>query len=144
MPDWWKIIRSWFRRHDAGERGEALAEAFLRQEKGFVIVARNWRNPSDRRDEIDLVANDGAALVFVEVKARASGAMVPGYFAVNKRKKRVLLRACTAYLRRLRPMPRTFRFDVVEVEFPSEPNTQARILHFANIPLFPKHFHPGP
>lgn len=144
MPDWWKTLWGWLRRENAGERGEELAVAFLRQERGFVIVARNWRNPSDRREEIDLVANDGATLVFIEVKARAAGAMVPGYFAVNKRKKRVLLRACTAYLRRLRPMPRTFRLDVVEVEMPADPKAQPRILHFTNIPLFPKHFHPGP
>jgi putative endonuclease len=144
MSDWWEIIRCWLRRDTAGEQGEELAEDFLRREKGFVIVARNWRNPSDRREEIDLVANDGPTLVFVEVKARAAGAMVPGYFAVNKRKKRVLLRACTAYLRRLQPMPRTFRFDVVEVELPADPNARPRIMHFANIPLFPKHFHPGP
>lgn len=144
MPDWWEILRVWLRRYNAGERGEGLAETFLQKEKGFVIVARNWRNPSDRREEIDLVANDGATLVFVEVKARSAGAMVPGYFAVNKRKKRVLLRACTTYLRRLRPMPRTFRLDVVEVELPADPNAPPRILHFANIPLFPKHFHPGP
>ena len=37
------------------EAGERLAEAYLRRKSGFKPVARNWRNPRDRREEIDLV-----------------------------------------------------------------------------------------
>jgi putative endonuclease len=103
----------------AGARGERLAEEWLRRERGFVVVARNWRSPRDRRDEIDLVCRDGGALVFVEVKARAAGALVPGYHAVDARKKRVLRRAAEVYLRRLPEKPATFRLDVVEVAFPA-------------------------
>jgi putative endonuclease len=145
MPEWWQSFLDWLRRRpDAGARGEALAADFLRRERGFVIVARNWRNPRDRRDEIDLVGRDGEILVFVEVKTRSAAALVPGIYAVNRRKRRVLLRACTAYLRQLRPLPRTFRLDVVEVALPADPAAAPQILHFANLPLFPKHFHPGP
>jgi putative endonuclease len=121
----------------AGRNGEAKAARFLRRKSGFKLVARNWRNPRDRREEIDLIARDGAVLVFVEVKARAAGARVPGYYAVDWRKRRALRRACRAYLALLRPKPRTFRLDIVEVELaPGEPV----IRHFRNIPLFPKHF----
>ncbi len=121
-----------------------MAATFLSRERGFTIVTRNWRNPRDRRDEIDLVCRDGDVLVFVEVKARSAGALVPGYYAVNARKKRVLLRVCTAYLRQLRPAPATFRLDVVEVALPTTADGGVpEILHFENIPLFPKHFHPG-
>lgn len=126
---------------DAGERGEELAAAWLRRERNFVIVARNWRSPRDRRDEIDLVCRDAEVMVFVEVKARAAGAMVPGYFAVNARKKRVLRRAIEAYLAQLRERPQTFRFDVVEVIFPAAGADQPpEILHFENVPLFSKYF----
>ena len=127
-----------------GERGERLAEEWLRRERGFVVIARNWRSPRDRRDEIDLVCRDGGALVFVEVKARAAGALVPGYHAVDARKKRVLRRAAEVYLRRLPEKPATFRLDVVEVAFPAADSAAAapEILHFENIPLFPKHFRP--
>jgi len=70
----------------AGGGGEQLAAAWLARERGFAIVARNWRSPRDRRDELDLVGRDGEALVFVEVKTRAAGALVPGYYAVDARK----------------------------------------------------------
>ena len=80
----------------AGDRGERLAAAWLRRERGFTIVARNWRSPRDRRDEIDLVARDGEVMVFVEVKTRGADALVPGYYAVDDRKKRVLRRAAQA------------------------------------------------
>ena len=144
MFRWLSQCLDWFRPADAGAQGEALAAAFLQQERRFTIVTRNWRNPRDRRDEIDLVCRDGEVLVFIEVKARSAGALVPGYYAVNIRKKRVLRRACSAYLRQLRPAPATFRLDVVEVALPEAGDAGApKILHFENIPLFPKHFHPG-
>ncbi len=60
-----------------GEAGERVAERYLRREKGFKRIARNWRNPQDRREEIDLVMKDGEVLVFVEVKTRAMDALVP-------------------------------------------------------------------
>ncbi len=126
-----------------GATGERLAAEFLRRERGFTVVARNWRAPRDRRAEIDLVGRDGEALVFVEVKTRTTGALVPGFYAVNRRKKRALRRACDSYLAQLARPPRTFRFDIVEVALPAGPaaaGAQPEILHFENIPLFPKHY----
>lgn len=96
---------------------------------------RNWRNPHDRRDEIDLICRDGSVLVFVEVKARAAGALRPGYHAVDRRKKRVLRRTIEAYLAQLPIKPQTFRLDVVEVVLPGNEGKPAEILHFENIPL---------
>ena len=123
---------------DTGSRGEQLAGDFLRRRRGFSLVARNWRNPRDRREEIDLVCRDGEALVFVEVKTRVAGALVPGYFAVDRRKREVLRRVCQAYLRLLRRKPATFRFDVVEVEITGG---DPIVRHFENVALFSKHFH---
>ncbi len=125
---------------DAGAQGEAAAATFLRKERGFKIVAANWRNPRDRREEIDLVARDGEVLVFIEVKTRAVGALVTGFHAVNARKKSVLRRAATAYLRTLATPPATFRLDIVEVALP--PGAAPDIHHYENIALFPKHFQP--
>ena len=124
----------------AGDRGERLAAEWLRRERGFAVVVQNWRSPRDRRDEIDLVCRDDEVLVFVEVKARAANALVPGYHAVDQRKKRVIKRAAEIYLAQLREKPRTFRFDVVEVSF--GPNGAAEVLHFENVPLFAKHYRP--
>ncbi len=125
--------------HEAGAQGEAAAADFLAKRRGFRIVARNWQSPRDRRDEIDLIARDGDVLVFVEVKARSADALVPGYFAVNDRKKRALRRAVHAYLTALKEPPRTFRFDVVEVAL--SPRLPAQCLHFENVALFPKGYH---
>ena len=124
----------------AGERGERLAADWLQRERRFGIIVRNWRSPKDRRDEIDLICDDGGVLVFVEVKARAGGALVQGYHAVDERKKRALRRAIRTYLAHLREKPRTFRFDIVEVAFPSSEATPPEILHFENVALFSKHF----
>ena len=52
----------------AGVAAERLAEAHLRSQ-GLRILARNARG---KGGEIDLIALDGAELVFVEVRLRAS------------------------------------------------------------------------
>lgn len=146
-----------------GVAGERAAEAHLRA-AGLRVLARNWRNPEDRREEIDLVCEDPAphgaggeegVLVFVEVKARAAGARVAGYHAVDRRKKSVLLRACRAYLARLRPPPRHMRFDIVEVAHGADETADAavramqldpqvasfregrQVWHYRDVPLFP-------
>lgn len=98
------------------------------------LVARNWRNPKDRREEIDLVMRDGEVLVFVEVKTRSVGALVPGYHAVNARKKRVLARGIKAYLRGMKEPPRTHRLDVVEVAWPRAGDSgEPGVRHLANV-----------
>lgn len=140
-----KRLVNWFKeysRHPVGEAqragaaGERAAEKFLRERRGFEIVARNWRSG---RDEIDLVCRDGDVLVFVEVKARSAGALVPGYYAVDRRKKKAMRRAIHAYLTGLKSRPRTFRFDIVEVQL--ESGRPDQVLVFENIPLFPKGYH---
>jgi putative endonuclease len=124
---------------EAGRRGEQAAADFLHSRQGYVVLARNWHSPRDRRDEIDLVCRDGDVLVFVEVKARAEGARVSGYEAVDERKKRALRRAVQVYLAQLVPPPRTFRFDIVEVTLSQR--LPAQVMHYENAPLFPKGYY---
>ena len=124
---------------EAGARGEQAAADFLQSRQGYAIVTRNWHSPRDQRDEIDLVCRDGDVLVFVEVKARAGGALVSGYQAVDERKKRALRRAVQAYLGQLTPAPRTFRLDIVEITLSGRLPTQ--VMHYENAPLFPKGYH---
>jgi putative endonuclease len=137
------LQRLWLRGRPAGSpagargaAGEQLAAEFLRGRLGYQIVVQNWRNPRERREEIDLVCRDHEVLVFVEVKTRSAGALVSGYYAVDRRKKRALFRAIHAYLTQLRVRPRTFRFDVAEVILSGHAPPQ--VLHFQNVPLFPK------
>src|SRR2546427_10569892 len=49
-----------------GKEGERVAAQFL-EARGYRILERNYRT---RRGEIDLIAEDGRILVFVEVKVR--------------------------------------------------------------------------
>jgi putative endonuclease len=53
---------------ELGKRGEDLAASHLLA-RGLSIVDRNWRCA---QGEIDIVARDGAEVVFVEVKTRSS------------------------------------------------------------------------
>lgn len=102
-------------RRSAGILGEGAAERRLRGE-GLRLLARNWRSPADRRDEIDLILRDGDVLVFVEVRSRQADALVPGVFSLSKAKKAAIRRTVNAYLRAMRRPPLTWRVDVVEVE----------------------------
>ena len=55
--------------HQAGQKGEAWAAAYLRR-RGYRVLARNYRVPSG---EIDLILQRGNLLVFAEVKSRRGG-----------------------------------------------------------------------
>ncbi len=142
---WWTRFRSLFARTFPGVAGGALGERAAARHlraAGLTIIARNWRNPRDRREEIDLVCEDGGVLVFVEVKTRAASALVPGYHTVNRTKKAILRRACRAYLKRLHPQPEYHRFDIVDVvtgETAAGGHAENRIIevhHYENVPLF--------
>ncbi len=93
-----------------GAAGEVLAARFLR-EKGYTIVAANYRC---RHGEIDIIAEDGTYIAFVEVKTRRTGSMYAPREAVTVPKQQRLLRAASVYLSH-NPSPLQPRFDVVEV-----------------------------
>ncbi len=94
-----------------GLRGEAAAEAALRH-AGLRILERRFRV---RHGEIDLVAEEGGVLVFVEVKTRRTPAHGRPWEAVIPRKQARLVRVALAYLARHGMFDRPCRFDVVEV-----------------------------
>lgn len=92
--------------------GEQVAERSLAA-KGWRIVGRRIR--FGPREELDLVAYDGATLVFVEVKTRANEDFGRAASAVNPAKRQAISRAAWSYLRRMRPPPQHHRIDVIEV-----------------------------
>ena len=51
---------------EIGKKGEILAKDFLIA-KNYTILFMNWRN---KHSEIDIIAQDGKMIVFVEVKSR--------------------------------------------------------------------------
>jgi putative endonuclease len=94
-----------------GEEAEELAARFLAGQ-GLEILARNYRT---RFGEVDLVARDGATLVFVEVRQRSWGAFGGAAGSVDGRKQRRIVAAARHYLARLRAEP-ACRFDVITLQ----------------------------
>ena len=97
---------------DVGKWGEDAAAAFLKT-NGFQVLGRNVR--PTRHDEIDVIAQKGETLVFVEVKTRHREDFGRPARAVDKGKRRALNRAAAAYLRRAHYPDLFYRFDVIEV-----------------------------
>ncbi|HEX9723410.1 MAG TPA: YraN family protein [Vicinamibacteria bacterium] len=97
-------------------RGEELARRALKQ-RGYRILASRERS---RLGEIDIVARDDSALVFVEVKTRRGGRFGKPVEAVDRRKQRRLVRLALAYTARRGLSDTPIRFDIVGVELPTE------------------------
>ncbi len=95
-----------------GAEGEEIAARFL-QKRGYVILTRNFRTD---QGEIDIVAKEGATVVFVEVKARSGGQFGTPELAVDLRKQEKLSRSALLYLSRKYPDGCPCRFDVVAVQ----------------------------
>ena len=109
-----------------GQAGESAAEEYLRR-KGYRILARNLRSPLG---ELDLVAEDGQVLVFVEVKARRTDAFGGAIHAVHHRKQEKLIQLAAQYLARHHIKDRLCRFDVVLLQGPDA--TVPHIEHIQN------------
>lgn len=95
-----------------GDRGESVAAGYLR-EKGFLILERNYRY---QRGEIDIVANDGDELVFVEVKTRRSQAFGTPEESITSRKEDLLKRTAEGYCFEHQIDRTPCRFDVVAID----------------------------
>jgi putative endonuclease len=91
-----------------GRSAESHAEAFLKS-RGLQLVARNWRC---RFGEIDLVMQDGATLVFIEVRLRSRGDFGGAAASVTRAKQKKLLATARQYLAGLPEVP-PCRFDVI-------------------------------
>jgi putative endonuclease len=94
-----------------GKRGEDLACEEL-QRRGYVILDRRFRT---RRGEIDIVARDGAVVVFVEVKARSDSNFGDPLESITWQKRRRLGEIAAAYLYQRELGHAACRFDVVSV-----------------------------
>ena len=95
-----------------GRAGEAAAAALLRR-SGYKIIERNFRV---REGEIDIVAEHSGDLVFVEVKARRSGAFGKPEESVTEAKKARLVAAAQAYMAGKGLEHSDWRIDLVAVE----------------------------
>ena len=95
---------------EIGKLGEESVCAYL-IERGYKIAARNYRI---KGGEIDIIAENGDYIAFVEVKSRKPDTMVSGFEAVNKRKRGLIIKTaadyCCKHPNMLQP-----RFDVAQV-----------------------------
>lgn len=100
-------------RQSLGDFGERTAAAHL-EAKGYRIVGRKFRV---REAEIDLVARDGDALVFVEVRTRRGAYPGMAALSITRKKAAKLLVAAEWYIERnpdAADLP--LRIDVVAIE----------------------------
>jgi putative endonuclease len=114
-------------RTELGRRAEQLAAQQLLAE-GYRLLERNYRI---RSGEIDLIAEEGEILCFVEVRSRRNAELGHPLETIDHRKRRRLLRAAEHYLTvRAAPGPLPFtRFDVISVVY--EPELEVRLLRDA-------------
>jgi len=101
-----------FKKRDLGKRGEDIAITFLKKQK-YRILQRNFRT---HLGEIDIIAQDGDTVVFVEVKTRERDTFGEPFESVNYHKKRRLIKVASIYLKRFRDIP-PCRFDVISITF---------------------------
>lgn len=114
--------RKWF-----GKRSEKFAEAYLKN-LGWRILARNY---SCKFGELDLVAREGDAIVFVEVRSTSGDDPLRAALSVNHAKQRRLTKLAQHFLQRRRLLDRTARFDVLALHWP-ENKTEPAIEHYRN------------
>ena len=95
-----------------GKHGEDLACAEL-EHLGYAILDRRYRT---KFGEIDIVASEGGATVFVEVKTRIGEQFGAAAEALTAWKQRRLTQMAVDYLARHRLHDRPCRFDVVAID----------------------------
>lgn len=109
-----------------GLEGEKRVAGFLRNQ-GFAVIKRNY---TCRFGEIDIIAQNGEYILFVEVKTRKENSLVSGVEAVDAFKQSRILRTANDYIAKtdcvLQP-----RFDVAEVTvYDKGDNTLGYKLHY--------------
>jgi putative endonuclease len=95
-----------------GTLGEDLAAAYLLA-AGMTLVRRNWRC---RHGEIDIIAADGPALVFCEVKTRSGIGFGSPLAAITAAKQVRLRRLVSLYLAEVGGHRGPIRIDAVGVQ----------------------------
>lgn len=99
------------RNQELGRKGELAAARFL-YKRGYEILERNWVCYAG---EVDIIAKDNDALVFVEVKTRRDCQKGFPAEAVSASKRDRYERMALAYLSENRMVDIQVRFDVVSI-----------------------------
>ena len=98
-------------RQELGRDGEDAAAGYLTQ-RGMQLVCRNWRC---RYGEIDIIAREGAVLVFCEVKTRRGTAFGVPLEAITAAKLARMRRLAVLWLEEVGGHRGPIRIDAVGV-----------------------------
>ncbi len=94
-----------------GAKGESFVCKRLR-ERGFRILERNVR---EKFAEIDIVAEDGPTVCFIEVRTRKNTRLGHPAETITHHKQKSIRRAAEAFLARHDISSRPIRFDVATI-----------------------------
>jgi putative endonuclease len=103
-----------------GRRGEDFAHRYLRS-AGLTVVARNYR-PNEGDAEVDIIARDSDTIVFIEVKSRQSDRISSPERAIDREKRKNIVRAARAYATRAGIAWNQVRFDTISIVFTQPPS----------------------
>ena len=106
-----------------GVLGEELAFHYLKN-RGYKILLRNYESPMG---EIDLIAKEKGALVFIEVKTRSSDAMGLPSEGVTAFKRHQIVKSAQYYIQRY-GIDVPCRFDVVSILIPKEGEASVELI----------------
>ena len=117
MPDA-PAKRTWLGRgghqkHQLGWQAERYAAQRLTA-LGYRIVERNVVT---RAGEIDIVAEHGKFLCFIEVRSRREDSALRPRETITAKKRRRMVRSAESYMRSKHLLDRSYRFDAAEVIF---------------------------
>ncbi len=96
---------------ELGAHGEEIAVSYL-QSRGYRILERNYRI---RLGEIDIIAEHGEDLVFIEVKTRSDILFGSPFDSVTLSKQRQLSKVALEYMSKRGCHDRPARFDVIGI-----------------------------
>ena len=103
-----------------GKWGEGVASRFL-QEKGYVLLATNYRC---RWGEVDIVAQDGEELVFVEVRTRRGVEFGTPEESVTAAKARKLVATAQEFLQEHDQVNAGWRIDLIAIRLDGDRRVQ--------------------
>jgi putative endonuclease len=96
-----------------GKHGEDLACDYL-QKRGYTIIERNYRCG---RNEIDIIAQKGSMISFVEVKTRHSLNHGHPVEAITEIKQKEILKAVQCYVKDNHKPGQNYRFEMIAFVF---------------------------
>lgn len=113
--------------NELGKEGEKLAINFLK-EKGYEILEQNYRVS---KSEVDIIAQKGETIAFIEVKTRSTEAFGTPEEFVDDKKKNHLIKVANHYIV-LKDFNKNIRFDIIAIVMKKTP----KIEHFEDAYYF--------